>query len=51
MQILPSVPLADDEPGLYADLEEPLYNPGQNATEGGSWTTGTGPVPAGLFNL
>ena len=26
MQFLPSVPSADDEPELYMDLEEPLYN-------------------------
>lgn len=51
MQFLPSVPLADDEPELYEDLEEPMYNPGENMTEGGTWTTQTGPVPMGLLNV
>lgn len=49
MPYLPSVPLADDEPDLYADLDEPLYKPGKNVTDGVTWATGTGPVPTGLF--
>lgn len=49
LPFLPSVPLKEDEPGLYKGLEEPLYNPGTNVSEGGTWTTGAGPVPTGLF--
>ena len=49
LPFLPSVPLKEDEPGLYTDLEEPLHNAGTNVSEGGTWTTGAGPVPTGLF--
>lgn len=51
MQFLPSVPLADDAPGMYEGLEEPLYNNGQSMGEEETWTTGVEPIPAALFGM
>ncbi|SPO04060.1 uncharacterized protein DNG_06743 [Cephalotrichum gorgonifer] len=49
---LPSVPLADEDLDRYEGLSEPPFNPEVvNGTSGGggTWTTGTGPIPTNLF--